>query len=78
MVLALGAVGLGVAVSWIAALGVALVAAGVLLLAFRSSAQSGRSLLTAAAVFAWLFLGEPRRLTAAALVAAGVATIALA
>jgi drug/metabolite transporter (DMT)-like permease len=30
-----------------------------------------------AAVFAWLFLGEPRRLGAAALVAAGVAAIAL-
>ena len=30
-----------------------------------------------AAIFAWLFLGEPRRLGAAALVTAGVATIAL-
>jgi uncharacterized membrane protein len=29
-----------------------------------------------AALFAWLFLGEPRRLAPAALVAAGVAVIA--
>ena len=185
VVLALGAVGLGMGVSWAAALGVGLVAAGVLLLAFRTEDRATRakrakvdsrrardvlfglaiglaiagytlvdsegldhadplaylflvatvcavaycggllatgqggplkaalSLRTAftaiavfgayamvlaalelapaaavaavressvviAAVFAWLFLGEPRRLGAAALVAAGIATIALA
>lgn len=42
------------------------------------SRRSEKSSVVIAAMFAWLFLGEPRRLTAAALVAAGVATIALA
>jgi multidrug transporter EmrE-like cation transporter len=44
VVLALGAIGLGVGVWWIAALGVALGAAGVLLLAFRSERRVTRAM----------------------------------
>ena len=56
----------------------AMVLAALELAPAASVAAVRESSVVIAAVFAWLFLGEPRRLTAAALVAAGVATIALA
>jgi drug/metabolite transporter (DMT)-like permease len=56
----------------------AMVLAALELAPAASVAAVRESSVVIAAVFAWLFLGEPRRLGAAALVAAGVATIALA
>ncbi len=55
----------------------AMVLAALELAPAASVAAVRESSVVIAAVFAWLFLGEPRRLTAAALVAAGVAAIAL-
>lgn len=55
----------------------AMVLAALELAPAASVAAVRESSVVIAAVFAWLFLGEPRRLAAAALVAAGVAAIAL-
>lgn len=56
----------------------AMVLAALELAPAASVAAVRESSVVIAALFAWLFLGEPRRLGAAALVAAGVAAIALA
>jgi uncharacterized membrane protein len=56
----------------------AMVLAALELAPSASVAAVRESSVVIAAGFAWRFLGEPRRLTAAVLVAAGVATIALA
>jgi uncharacterized membrane protein len=55
----------------------AMVLAALELAPAASVAAVRESSVVIAALFAWLFLGEPRRLGAAALVAAGVAAIAL-
>jgi uncharacterized membrane protein len=55
----------------------AMVLAALELAPATSVAAVRESSVVIAALFAWLFLGEPRRLSAAALVTAGVAAIAL-